>query len=205
MNFMKILKQLALSAVAATGFACAAGAQTTVIQSDSPTPQTTVVQTEPPPDMTVTNYPEPLYRDTELSFDGFGALALDKQDINHISGDRIRRNSQFAAGAGVNLFFSKMVGIGADAWSENTTGRFIDNVSGSLIVRFPIGGTPLAPYVFGGGGYEFESVSQGFGQFGGGVEIRFNPHVGFFVDARYIVAARTDDWGLGRAGLRLSF
>jgi hypothetical protein len=98
-----------------------------------------------------------------------------------------------------------MVGIGADAWSEDKTGKFIDDVSGNLIVRFPIANTGLAPYVMGGGGYQFDRVSQSFGQFGGGIEIRFNPHVGIFVDARYLVTRRTSDYGLGRAGLRFSF
>ncbi|HXE43466.1 MAG TPA: hypothetical protein VN516_10605 [Candidatus Baltobacteraceae bacterium] len=201
---MKKWKYLTL-VVAATGLAFAANGQTTVVQS--PADQTTIVQTQPPPPepVVVSDYDESMYRNTEFSIDGFGTLALGEQDINHISGARIRHNAKLGAGAGVNLFFSKMVGIGADAWSADTTGKFVDNVSGSLIVRFPIGDTGLAPYVFGGGGYEFDRVSQRFGQFGGGLEIRFNPHVGLFVDARYIIAHRTDDWGVGRAGLRFSF
>lgn len=204
---MKTWKYLTTLVVAAAGLALAAKGQTTVVQTPSPDDQTTVVQTEPPPPpaVVVSNYAEPFYRDMEFSVDGFGTLALGEQDINHISGARIRHNAQLGAGAGVNLFFTKMVGIGADAWSKDTSGKFVDNLSGSLIVRFPIAETPFAPYVFGGGGYEFDRVSQGFGQFGGGVEIRFNPHVGIFVDARYIVAHRTDDWGLGRAGFRFSF
>jgi len=167
---------------------------------------TTVVQTEPAPStVVVSNYSEPYYRDHELSIDGFGTLSLGEQFINNISATRVHRNGRLGAGAGVNLFFAKNVGIGADAWSEDVSGRFIDNVSGNLIVRFPIADTGLAPYVFGGGGYQFEPVSQAFGQFGAGVEIRFNPHAGIFVDARYLVTRRTDDFGLGRAGLRFSF
>jgi len=167
---------------------------------------TTIVQTEPPPStVVVSNYSEPFYRDHELSIDGYGTLSLGEQFIDKISSARVRKNGRLGAGAGVNLFFAKNVGIGADAWSEDSRGRFIDNVSGNLIVRFPIADSGLAPYVFGGGGYQFEPVSQAFGQFGAGIEVRFNPHVGIFVDARYLVARKTDDFGLGRAGFRFSF
>jgi len=167
---------------------------------------TTIVQTEPPPStVVVSNYAEPYYRDHELSIDGFGTLSLGEQFINSISAARVRHNGRLGAGAGVNLFFAKNVGIGADAWSESASGKFVDNVSGNLIVRFPIGDSALAPYVFGGGGYQFEPVSQAFGQFGAGIEIRFNPHAGIFVDGRYLVTRRTDDFGLARAGFRFSF
>ncbi len=205
---MKTWKYFTTLAAATTSLAFAANGQdTTVVQSPAPGDSTTVVQTQPAPPqpVVVENDVEPYYRNLEFSVDGFGVLALGSQDIDHISGARIRHDARFGAGAGVNLFFNKMVGIGGDVWSLDTTGRFIDNASGNLIVRFPIGDSPFAPYAFGGGGYQFDRVKQGFGQFGGGVEIRFNPHVGFFVDARYIIPRRTGDYGLGRAGLRFSF
>lgn len=195
-QIMKTWKHLtALAVVATAGISFSARAQDQT---------TTIVQTQQPPPPAA-NYAEPYYRGSELSVDGFGTLSLGEWTINHLSGARVRHNGKLGAGAGVNFFFSKMVGIGGDAWSEDTTGRFIDNASGSLILRFPIGDSPFAPYVFGGGGYEFDHVPQGFGQFGGGIEIRFNPHVGIFADARYIVADKTDDWGVGRAGFRFSF
>jgi len=208
---MKTWKYIAALAVAGTAFLVqpASAQETTTTTTTPSTPgetSTTVVQTEPPPStIVVSNYTEPYYRDHELSIDAFGTLSLGEQFINSISATKVRRNGRLGAGAGVNLFFTRNVGIGADAWSEDVRGRFVDNVSGNLIVRFPIADSILAPYVFGGGGYQFEPVSQGFGQFGAGIEIRFNPHTGIFVDARYLVTRRTEDFGLGRAGLRFSF
>jgi len=167
---------------------------------------TTIIQTEPPPStIVVSNYTEPFYRDHEFSIDAFGTLSLGEQFINTISASKVRRNGRLGAGAGVNLFFSKNVGIGADAWSEDTRGRFVDNVTGNLIVRFPLGDSGVAPYVFGGGGYQFEPVDQALGQFGAGIEFRFDPHVGLFVEARFLVPRRTDNFGLARAGLRFGF
>jgi len=202
---MKTWKYISAWAIVGTAFLATPGfAQDTTTTTTSGT--TTIVQTEPPPStVVVSNYTEPFYRDHELSIDGFGTLSLGEQFINSISAARVRHNGRLGAGAGVNLFFARNVGIGADAWSESASGRFVDNVSGNLIVRFPIGDSALAPYVFGGGGYQFEPVSQAFGQFGAGIEVRFDPHVGLFVDARYLVTRRTDDFGLARAGLRFSF
>jgi len=208
---MKTLKYLTASAMlGAMVFAAHAQTTTTVVEPSSPPPpppsqdQTTIVQTEPST-VVVTNETEPMYRDQELDIDAFGTLSLGEQFIDSISSTKVRRNGRLGAGAGASLFFVKNVGIGADAWSEDTKGQFIDNVSGSLIVRFPIGNSGLSPYVFGGGGYQFEPISQAFGHFGGGIEIRFNPHVGIFVDARYVVTRHSEDFGLGRAGFRFSF
>ena len=75
----------------------------------------------------------------------------------------------------------------------------------NLIARLPILDTGVAPYIFGGGGYQFDEVAQKFAQGGAGLEFRFARHVGFFVDARYVFADRTQNYGLGRAGLRLNF
>lgn len=207
---MKTLKYLTASAMlGALVFTVGAQTTTTVVEPTPPPPppaqeQTTVVQTEPST-VIVTNETEPMYRDQELSIDLFGTLSLGEQFIDSISAAKVRHNGRLGAGAGVNLFFLRNVGIGADAWSEDITGRFVDNLSGSLIVRFPIGDTGLSPYVFGGGGYQFEPVSQSFGHFGAGLEIRFNPHTGIFVDARYVVTHRTEDFGVARAGFRFSF
>lgn len=184
--------------VAAVFFARSAGAQ-----------DTTVIQTEPPPQPVVyTNtYTDvnDFYRSHEFSVDAFVGGSLGEQSISHISGDRIERNGRMAVGAGANIFFTKYVGIGGDAYSENTTGPFIDYAYGSLILRFPIPNTGIAPYAFGGGGYQFDPVSQSLADGGGGVEFRFTPNVGIFIDARYVFADKTDDFGVGRLGFRFSF
>ena len=145
------------------------------------------------------------YRAGELSLDAFGTASLGEQTINHFSGDRARDNTRFGAGAGINYFFTKNIGIGADAYSENTTGPFVDSVSGNLILRFPLGESGFAPYVFGGGGYQFDMARQWFGQGGAGMEYRFTRHVGIFVDARGVVPRETKYYGVGRLGMRFAF
>lgn len=150
------------------------------------------------------NYPE-LYRANEFSVDLFGTGSVGEETIEHVSGDRIHHDGRLGAGLGVNYFFTHHLGVGVEAYSENTAHNFVDNLTGNLLVRFPIGHSPFAPYVFGGGGYQFDYGKQAFGDGGAGVEIRFAPHVGFFVDARYVLAAKTEDFGLGRAGFRFSF
>jgi hypothetical protein len=145
------------------------------------------------------------YRAQELSIDAFGSGSLSERTIAHISGNRINQNGRLGAGAGINYFFCRYVGVGGDAYTENTAHNFIDSASGNLIGRLPIGNTGIAPYIFGGAGHQFDEVEQTFGQAGAGIEFRFAQHIGFFVDARYVFPGKTDNYGVGRAGLRLSF
>jgi len=159
---------------------------------------------------TMTNLPDTspessLYRAQELTIDLFGSGSINQQTINHLSGDKVTHNGRLGAGAGLNYFFCRYIGIGADAYSENTGHSFVDSTSGNLIGRLPIGDTGIAPYIFAGGGYQFDQVEQGFGQGGGGLEFRFTEKWGLFVDARYVIADKTENYGLGRVGLRLSF
>src|SRR3954468_7273715 len=96
--------------------------------------------------------PRDKYRANEGSLDLFGAASIGQTTINHLSGDRISNDARLGAGAGLNYFFSRNIGIGAEAYTEDTRHNFIDNVSGSLIARFPLGQSGAAPYVFVGGG-----------------------------------------------------
>jgi hypothetical protein len=145
------------------------------------------------------------YRCNELSLDGFGSASLGEYTLEHPSDRRVRRNTRFGAGAGINYFFTRYIGIGGDAYSENTTGPFVDSASGSLILRVPLGQSGFAPYVFGGGGYEFDMAKKGFVQAGGGMEYRFTRHVGVFLDARGVLPHEVKSYGVGRLGLRLVF
>jgi hypothetical protein len=147
----------------------------------------------------------PLYHAQELSIDGFASGSLGQHYIDHVSGHVLRHDARLGAGVGVNYFFTRYLGVGGDIYSEDTKDHFIDSASGNLIARLPISDTPIAPYIFGGAGHQFDQVQQTFGQAGAGMEIRVAHHIGFFVDARYIFAERTEDYGLARAGLRLSF
>jgi hypothetical protein len=145
------------------------------------------------------------YQSCELSVDGFGTASVGSYTIDHLSNNRIRQNTELGAGAGVNYFFTRNVGIGVEGYSENTTGVFIDNASGNLILRLPLGHSGFAPYVFGGGGHQFDAAKLWFGQGGVGIEYRFTQHVGLFVDARAVWPNETKYYGLARAGVRLTF
>jgi len=145
------------------------------------------------------------YRSSELSLDGFGTASLGSYAIDHPSNNRIRQNTEFGAGAGVNYFITRYIGIGAEAYSENTTGVFIDNASGNLILRLPLGQSGFAPYAFGGGGHQFDAAKLWFGQAGAGMEYRFTPHIGVFLDARAVWPNETKYYGVARLGMRFSF
>jgi hypothetical protein len=146
-----------------------------------------------------------LYPANQLSVDAFGTISEGEYTINHISGDNVKNGARGGVGAGVTYFITKYIGIGADGYSENTSGPFIDNLSGNLYLRVPLGQSGFAPYVYGGGGYQFDSLKAGFAQAGAGIEFRFTPHIGLFTDARYVVPDKSKFFGVGRAGLRFAF
>lgn len=156
-------------------------------------------------DQDVNSNPGDLYRSSELSVDVFGTASLGEYSIDHLSGSRAKHNTRLGAGAGVNCFFTRYIGVGADAYSENTTGAFIDSTSGNLIFRLPLGQSGLAPYAFGGGGHQFDLARAWFGQVGAGMEYRFTQNVGAFVDARWVLPDKTINYGVGRLGLRFAF
>jgi len=145
------------------------------------------------------------YRANEFSVDGFASGSIGQRYIDHLSGRTLRHDARFGAGVGANFFFTRYLGIGGDAYSENVKGPFIDSASGNLIGRLPIGNTGFAPYIFGGAGHQFDQIQQTFGQAGAGLEFRKTHHVGFFVDARWVFPDKSDNYGLARGGLRLSF
>jgi hypothetical protein len=145
------------------------------------------------------------YRPNELDLEGFGTASIGKYTINHLSNARIRHNTRLGLGAGISYFITRNIGIGGDAYSEDTTGRFIDSASANLILRIPLGQSGFAPYVYGGGGRQFDLAQVWFLQAGGGMEYRFTPHVGLFVDARWVIPEKTKYYGVGRLGMRFAF
>jgi Outer membrane protein beta-barrel domain len=145
------------------------------------------------------------YRPNEFDVEGFGTASIGKYTIDHLSNQRIRQNTRLGLGAGVSYFITRNFGIGGDAYSENTTGAFIDSASGNLILRFPLGQSGFAPYVYGGGGHQFDLAKVWFLQLGGGMEFRFTPNVGLFVDARWVIPDKTKYYGVGRLGMRFGF
>ena len=198
-NTMKMLRYLVASSILGTLSACnCAKAQ------DSTTINTT---TQPPTatrDDTSVDYP-PLYRSQELDLDLFGSGSLAKDTLEHISGDRFRHHSLWGGGGGLTYFFCRYVGVGGEFDAEDRSHRFIDSADGNVFVRIPIFNTGLAPYAFGGGGYQFEDFRQSFGQAGAGLEFRFTRQLGVFLDGRYVIADQSENYAEARAGFRITF
>ncbi|HTI71040.1 MAG TPA: outer membrane beta-barrel protein [Candidatus Limnocylindria bacterium] len=145
------------------------------------------------------------YKAEELSIDLFGSGSIGQQTIDHLSGSRVSDNVRLGVGAGVNYFITRYLGVGGEVYTENTDHYFVDSGSVNFIGRLPIGESGLAPYAFAGVGYQFDRLEQCFGQLGVGVEVRFHENWSIFTDARYVVANRTDNYGLGRIGVRFVF
>ncbi len=145
------------------------------------------------------------YRASELSLDAFGTASIGKYTIDHLSGTGIRHNAQLGAGLGLNYFITRNIGVGADVYSDNTTGPFIDSTSANLILRLPLGQSRFAPYAFGGGGRQFDPAKVWFVQVGGGLECRFTPKLSAFTDVRWVLPVETKYSGLARIGMRFSF
>lgn len=145
------------------------------------------------------------YRIGEFSADGFGTASEGKYTIDHLSGDRVSHNTRLGAGLGLNYFFTRWLGAGAETYSENGSPAFVDSASANLILRFPVGNSGLAPYALGGGGYRFDDVTAWLGEFGAGLEYRFTPHWGVFLDARAVLPSETKTYGLARLGVRFAF
>src|ERR1051325_5779682 len=102
--------------------------------------------------------------------------------------------------------------------------RGIGAVLGTLTVRYPIPCTSLSPYVFAGGGAIFgggertsfdesdgdfvtdDTESRAMGQFGGGLEIRLTPHIGWMGDFSWnVIDGPQNNFGMVRSGLTFAF
>lgn len=146
----------------------------------------------------------------EFSLDLFGTYQAPERHFLAWPNTSIRHGGNWGGGVGGNYFFTCMLGIGADTSFLSGTPHFDDHVGGNLILRFPIEPIRMAPYVFGGGGRWFNNPNNvWFADVGAGLEIRLNPKLGIFGDARYIwlerdVFAPHDEAAL-RAGVRLVF
>lgn len=146
-----------------------------------------------------------LFRANEWNLDLFGSVSVGQDTLNNISGERVREDGRLGAGFGVSYFITRHLGIGGDAYAENTAHSFFDDASANVIFRIPFDRAHLAPYVYGGGGRQFDPFEIWFAQAGGGLEWRFTRGFGIFADARYVLTDEVRNFGLGRAGVRLSF
>ena len=147
-----------------------------------------------------------LFSENEFTVDLFGSYTDPKQKFNDTF-DRSIRHGTFGGGVGLNYFFMRNIGIGFDAVAQPDGPEFIHSASGSLILRLPIDAAHISPYVFGGGGRQFQGVDSWNAHAGVGLEARLNPYTGIFIDGRHVFHLKrtaTDELMI-RAGLRLAF
>ena len=145
------------------------------------------------------------YQAYEFNVDLFGSGSVGQSTLENISGDRIKHDGRLGAGAGLSYFFTRNIGLGVDAYSENAGHSFVDSASLNLIARLPLGESGFSPYILGGGGRQFDPIELWYGQAGAGIEYRFTRHVGLFTDGRYVFTDGTPNYGLFRLGLRVAF
>ena len=117
-------------------------------------------------------------------------------------------HNAFGGGAGVNYFVTRNFGLGLEGdWLAGN--GVINEVAASFIFRFPIENANhsfgCAPYLFLGGGGQFDGQNAGFGNVGGGVECRFSSRFGIFTDGRYVLHDDNINYGQFRMGVRIVF
>src|SRR5688572_24741953 len=122
-----------------------------------------------------------LFRPNEFSLDLFGAYRSSQSRVSSIS-TRSLRSGSWGGGVGVNYFFTRYLGVGADTHWVDWDGAFIDTANASFIARYPIENIHLAPYAFVGAGGWFETRDAWTAHAGGGLEFRLNQHFGLFAD-----------------------
>jgi hypothetical protein len=100
--------------------------------------------------------PESLYRNHEWQVDLFGTYATEFGGNTNAVPDHA-----WGGGAAINYFFTRHLGLGIEgqamhlAFTDETAGL----VAANLYYRFPIGATPLAPYVYAGTGAFFNATN----------------------------------------------
>ncbi len=150
----------------------------------------------------------PLYNSQEVSLDLFASYINPEGKFGDLFETSIR-NGFWGGGAGLNYFFTRELGVGADfnISSKPDDLNLVDQVTGNLIARLPIGNSGLAPYLIGSGGRGMSPHYDWVYGGGVGLEMRFNPTTGIFSDARFLWSDRStaDNRLLIRAGVRLGF
>ena len=113
------------------------------------------------------------------------------------------KGDTWGMGAGLNYFFTKYIGAGADTYFDAWDVPYLLNGDGYF--RYPIKQTGLAPYGFGGGGRQWTHAAQWLGHVGVGIEYRVHPEAGVFFDAREVFPEHTKDYAVLRFGFRFAF
>lgn len=137
-----------------------------------------------------------LFRDTEFQIDGFYHQFFGKHGNHKI-------HTGAGGGFGFNFIFARYFGVGIENfWTSESDATY--HLNGFGILRYPIDALHIAPYGLIGGGAGLGNNSYGYFNLGAGLEVRFTPNIGTFVDSRWYVGSEAKGADL-RAGLRLSF
>ncbi len=117
--------------------------------------------------------------------------------------------------------------VGAFTFTKHDEDRLIGAALGTLTLRYPIGCSRFAPYVWAGGGGIFNGGEKDriipvggrvfttqhdggddkfMGQFGGGFEVRITRHIGWINDFSWnVVDGPQNNFGMARTGLNFAF
>ncbi len=167
--------------------------------------------------------------------DFFDNTALDDVtgvfDVGRLSKDRfLDKRHVWGGGASIKYFWNRYLGLGVDGFvldGRNTAGAAL----GTLTLRYPIGCSRFAPFLWAGGGGAFggsyreeflvqdeqadtaffddrtiHNDARGIAEFGGGWEFRVTRHIGWMNGFSWnIVDGPHNNFGLARSGLVFSF
>ncbi len=143
--------------------------------------------------------PTTCFNDRELQLDVYGNYTVG-EGPSHAGPVH---DHAWGGGIGINYFFTRYIGIGAegmweagkdnaaavhhhDAGGDHHGETTFHNINGDLIFRYPIDSMCLAPYAFVGGGAVLDADDWAKAFVGVGVEYRVVPNkVGIFTDARW--------------------
>jgi hypothetical protein len=129
---------------------------------------------------------------------------------------------------GYGLALNENTGAFFDINGHRNTSGAAGGVLGTFTFRYPIPCSRFAPYVFGGGGAIFggggrdevvfasdgdiidvrshDSETKAVGQFGGGIEVRFTPTIGWMNDFSWnVVDGPNNNFGMVRSGITFAF
>jgi len=115
----------------------------------------------------------------------------------------VRDNWHLGIGAGANYFLTPWLGGGVETRFEKFD--WPNEMSASLIARYPLEQWRLAPYAYGGGGRQFRDGAQWLAHIGIGLDYRVWPRIGLFGDVRETFAEKSRNFALWRLGVRLRF
>ncbi|MEY2487185.1 MAG: hypothetical protein QOH39_2833 [Verrucomicrobiota bacterium] len=150
-------------------------------------------------------------------------------NIGRLNNDRFLNHDDVGGGGlDIKYFFNKYIGVGVEGYAL-AANTLVGGALATVTFRYPIGCTPLAPYVFGGAGAAFggsqtvaaednfdnetfferrvdQSGALFAGAVGGGLEYRLTKRVGIIGDFSWHMLEKPDNnFGMIRSGITFSF